>query len=196
MKQNIYERLENYKNIGTKEKISTKTEVILSAIRKCNNNISFDDLRDFTGLNIDEIFTAIGILVMEKRLLVRINHSVENVCIYKSSSDALYEKFMDLLFLHYGKKRQVAFYASNLCVTSKYLCSVIKKVSGKTPIEWINERTVNEIEYRLCHTQASIKEIAYELDFPNTSFFGKFFKVHKGMSPKHYRETFAENKFL
>lgn len=196
MKQNIYERLENYKNIGTKEKISTKTEVILSAIRKCNNNISFDDLRDFTGLNIDEIFTAIGILVMEKRLLVRINHSVENVYAYKSSGDALYERFMDLLFLHRGKKRSVTFYASELYITPKYLCAVVKKASGKTPTEWINEKAIQEIEYRLCHTQASIKEIAYELDFPNTSFFGKFFKVHKGMSPKHYRETFAENKFL
>lgn len=100
---------------------------------------------------------------------------------------------MDLLFLHCGKKRYVTFYASKLCITPKYLCSIIKKVSGKTPAEWINEKTIHEIEYRLCHTQASIKEIAYELDFPNASFFGKYFKAQKGMSPKHYRETFINN---
>lgn len=173
--------------------IGTKTEVVLSAIRNCNDNISFDELKEGTGLDIDEIFTAIGILVMEKRLLVRINHSVENVYAYKSSGDALYERFMDLLFLHRGKKRSVTFYASELYITPKYLCAVVKKASGKTPTEWINEKAIQEIEYRLCHTQASIKEIAYELDFPNISFFGKFFKPHKGISPKHYRETCVEN---
>lgn len=137
------------------KRISTKTEAVLSAIRDCNN-ISFDDLKEVIGLDIDELSTAIGVLVMEKRLLVRLNHSVENVCPYKSSGDALYERFMDLLFLHCGKKRYVTFYASKLCITPKYLCSIIKKVSGKTPAEWINEKTIHEIEYRLCHTQVSI----------------------------------------
>lgn len=171
------------------ERTDIKTESLLSAIRNCNN-ISFDELKEVTGLNIDELLTAIGILVMEKRILIRLNHSVENVCAYKSSGDALYERFMDLLFLYYGKKRYTTFYASKLCVTPKYLCSVIKKVSGKTTTEWINEKVIHEIEYRLCHTQAAIKKIAYELNFPNTSFFGKFFKRYKGMSPKRYRETY------
>lgn len=144
-------------------------------------------------MNIDELATTIGMLVMKKRILVRLNHSVEKVCAYKSSGDALYERFMDLLFLHRGKKRSVTFYASELYITPKYLCAVVKKASGKTPTEWINEKAVHEIEYRLCHTQASLKEIAYELNFTNLSFFGKFFKAHKGLSPKHYRETWVKN---
>lgn len=54
------------------KRISTKTEAVLSAIRDCNN-ISFDDLKEVTGLDIGELSTAIGMLVMEKRILVRRN---------------------------------------------------------------------------------------------------------------------------
>lgn len=44
-------RLENYKDIGTMKRISTKTEAVLSAIRNCNN-ISFDDLKKVTGKHL------------------------------------------------------------------------------------------------------------------------------------------------
>lgn len=172
------------------KRTDTKTEVVLSAIRNSDGDTSFDALNGVTGLNIDELATTIGMLVMKKQILVRLNHSVEKVCAYKSSGDALYERFMDLLFLHRGKKRSVIFYASQLYITPKYLCAVVKKASGKTPTEWINEETVREIECRLCHTQASLKEIAYELNFPSLSFFGKYFKSAKGVSPKRYRENY------
>ena len=35
----------------------------------------------------------------------------------------------------------------------------------------------------------SIKEIAQNLNFPNQSFLGKYFKEHVGMSPKEYRRS-------
>lgn len=68
-----------------------------------------------------------------------------------------------------------------------------KAVSGKTPTKWIQEETIKEIERMLCHTRMPIKEIVYRLNFPNASFFGKYFKAQKGMSPKHYRETYINN---
>lgn len=80
-----------------------------------------------------------------------------------------------------------------MCITSKYLTVVVKAVSGKTPSEWIREETVKEIERMLCHTQKSIKEIASELNFSNISFFGKYFKAYKGISPKHYRKAYISN---
>ncbi|MDN0080141.1 helix-turn-helix domain-containing protein, partial [Bacteroides gallinaceum] len=46
----------------------------------------------------------------------------------------------------------------------------------------------------LCHTQSSIKEIVNELKFPNLSFFGKYFKAHKGMSPKYYRTAYLNTQ--
>ena len=80
-----------------------------------------------------------------------------------------------------------------MSITSKYLTTVVKAASGKTPAQWIREETIKEIERMLCHTQMPIKEIVYRLNFPNSSFFGKYFKAQKGMSPKHYREAYINN---
>lgn len=41
----------------------------------------------------------------------------------------------------------------------------------------------------LRNTTKSIKQIAEEMNFPNQSFLGKYFKEHVGMSPSQYRKT-------
>ena len=170
-------------------KMEQKKQTVLDAIQKSEGNIDFYGLKETTGMEAIELFSVVEALAKENRILMRLNHLDEDTYIYKSTGDMLYERFMDLLFVYRGKRRSVAFYASRLCITPKYLCSIVKKASGKTPTEWINETTIREIEYRLCHTQSSIKEIVYALEFPNLSIFGKFFKAHKGVSPKAYRMT-------
>lgn len=75
--------------------------------------------------------------------------------------------FKDLLFAQQGRKQCVVFYASNLCITPKYLYAVVKQASGKAPSEWIKEETVKHIENILCYTQMPIKEIACELEYSN-----------------------------
>ena len=41
---------------------------------------------------------------------------------------------------------------------------------------------------QLKYTDKSVKEIAMQMDFPNVSFFGKYFKTHVGVSPMEYRK--------
>lgn len=163
---------------------------VIAAIEKNSGNLSFGELEKSTRLSFADLSIIIGSLAKGNRLLIRINHFAKGTCLYKSSQDALYARFMDLLFMHHCLERSVAFYASKMCITSKYLTTVVKAASGKTPTEWIKEETIKEIEHLLCHTQASIKEIACRLNFPNPSFFGKYFKSAKGMSPKQYRENY------
>lgn len=106
-----------------------------------------------------------------------------------SRNDEYFSQFMHLLSLHYRQERKVDYYASQLCITSKYLSSIIKKVSGKTPSQWIDDMVMEEIHYLLKNSGMSIKEIAYRMNFTNASFFGKYVKRYLGMSPHHYRMT-------
>ena len=147
----------------------SEKQAVLDAIKNCSSSLSFDNLKATTGLGFMELSTLIGLLVKENRILVRFNHAKDKSYLYKSSGEALYDRFKDLLFL-------------------------VKECSGKTPTEWINETAIREIEYMLCHTQSSIKEIVNELKFPNLSFFGKYFKAHKGMSPKYYRTAYLNTQ--
>lgn len=96
-------------------------------------------------------------------------------------------RFMQVLSQSYKAERRVEFYASKLCITPKYLSALIKEVSGKRPSEWIEELVMLEAKSLLRYSKITIQEIAYQLNFPNSSFFGKYFKRYTGLSPKNYR---------
>lgn len=98
-----------------------------------------------------------------------------------------YERFMQVLSRHYMQERSVEFYAEQLNLTPKYLTTVIRKASGRTATDWINGFVILEAKNLLKYSALSIQEIAYRLNFPNQSFFGKYFKNHTGQTPSAYR---------
>lgn len=99
----------------------------------------------------------------------------------------VFESFVELVEKHHDKERLVKFYADKLCISSKYLSQIIKNVSGFSAPEIINKYVILEAQHLLRHTDLSIKEISDQLNFPNTSFFYKYFKMHTGYTPNSYR---------
>ena len=88
----------------------------------------------------------------------------------------------------YIKHRNIAFYADQLCVSPKYLSSVVHAVSGKYATDWINQYVILEAKAMLKSDRISIKDVSNKLHFANQSFFAKFFKQHTGYTPKEYKE--------
>ena len=105
-----------------------------------------------------------------------------------TSGQHIFKEFLELLSTSTPRPRTVSYYSDRLCITPKYLSAVCKEASGKTASELINQYVVKDIVYLLHRPDKSIKDIAFELDFPNLSFFGKYVKKHLGMSPKMYRQ--------
>ena len=105
------------------------------------------------------------------------------------SSDIHFQHFLDLLHSTEVKHRTVEAYASELCISPKYLTAICKKNSGKTTNEWITEHVLEDIRYYLKQTDLSIKQICDRLGFPNPSFFGKYVKDHFGMTPMEFRNN-------
>ncbi len=81
----------------------------------------------------------------------------------------------------------MGFYARQLCITPKYLTTLIKRISGLSVSEWIDNYVIIEAKTLLKYSTMSIQEIAYYLNFPNQSFFGSYFKRNTGMSPSQYK---------
>ena len=96
------------------------------------------------------------------------------------------EKFVDSVQKHYTKERSVGFYADQLCLTPKYLSSIIKENTGKSAHRWIAEFVVAKAKILLLSTNKSIQQISYDLNFPNQSSFGKYFKNFVGISPNGF----------
>jgi AraC-like DNA-binding protein len=99
----------------------------------------------------------------------------------------LYLKFSKLIRENIRQQRTVQFYADQLHVSNKYLIEIIKKASGKTPHEVIDETLLKEAYVMLGNPDITISEIAFDLQFNSASAFGRFFKKHTALSPSEYR---------
>lgn len=102
-------------------------------------------------------------------------------------AEEYFRQFTELLGEHYKHERSVGFYARQLCITPKYLTTLIKRISGQSVSEWIDNYVILEAKTLLKYSTMSIQEIAYYLNFPNQSFFGSYFKRNTGMSPSQYK---------
>ncbi len=102
-------------------------------------------------------------------------------------AEEYFRQFTELLGEHYKHERSVGFYARQLCITPKYLTTLIKRISGKSVSGWIDNYVILEAKTLLKYSNMSVQEIAYYLNFPNQSFFGSYFKRNAGMSPSQYK---------
>lgn len=96
-------------------------------------------------------------------------------------------KLIGLISKHYTRERTVAFYADKLCLTSKYLSTLVKTLCGYTVQDLVTKAIMRRAIFLVTNTDDDIQHITDELHFPNPSAFGTFFKKHAGMSPKLYR---------
>lgn len=95
-------------------------------------------------------------------------------------------RFMQLLHLHYANRRNLDFYARQLCITPKYLSMITKEITGNSASEWLNRVVILEAKNLLRFSDKSIQQVAYALNFPSQSAFGKYFKRFTGQSPTEY----------
>ena len=118
--------------------------------------------------------------------------SISNKQIY-SFKDTVFRNFVRLLSDKHQEERRVAFYAQELCITPKYLSSVVKEVSNKTAAEWIDDFVLRNIKIFLSTTTLTIQQISDKFNFPNPSFFTQYFKRTTGKTPKAFRNEGLPN---
>lgn len=104
-----------------------------------------------------------------------------------SRQENYFRLFINELSEHYAERQGVGYYADKLCISARYLTTIVRRVSGLTVSDWMNKYLIMEAKYLLKYSDLSIQEVAYRLSFPDQSFFGKYFKQHVGVSPSHYR---------
>ena len=88
----------------------------------------------------------------------------------------------------YKTNREVAHYASKLYVTPKYFSEICKKVSGRTPMYWIDRFTIVEITRLLKNKELTLTEISEQMNFSSMSYFSRYVLRILGVSPTEYRQ--------
>lgn len=88
----------------------------------------------------------------------------------------------------YREHREVSYYADCLCVTSKYLSEVSRKVSGYAANYWINRYTALDIARLLRDKSLTFVRISDMFGFSSPAYFSRYVQRNLGVNPTEYRE--------
>ena len=106
----------------------------------------------------------------------------------RSREQTIFDRFIQLVNQHCRQQHQISYYADRMCLTERYLGTVIRQTSGTTAKEWIDRALITQSKVLLRHSDKSVAQISEDLNFPNPAFFSKYFKRLTAMTPLEYRE--------
>ena len=104
-----------------------------------------------------------------------------------SREQTIFDRFLYLVNRHAAEEHKIGFYAEKMCLTERYLGTIVRQASGVTAKEWIDRALITRIKVELHHTGKSVAQISEEMHFPNPSFFSKYFHRLTGMTPLEFR---------
>ena len=141
----------------------------------------------------------IALLNIIKRIHLNVQNNSNNNIRFVSRELNYVTEFQDLISSKVTEIQSVKDYADILCLSPKYLSEVLKNTTGKTALQHIHEMLILEAKNQLSNTELTIGQIAYQLNFSDTSNFIKFFKKHTGITPKRFKKpriTSSSSKFF
>ena len=149
-------------------------------------NVEQTDMAALTGLN--ENLSELQLLRKQQTLAEQQKKLAKDGDNASSRKLETYMQLMQLIDQYHTHERGVKFYADHLCLSPKYLTSLVKSVSDSSVQQLVFKAITKKAISLITTTDKSIKEIANLLNFPNASAFGTFFKKQVGMSPVNYRQ--------
>ncbi len=151
----------------------------------------------FTLLNEEYRRTAPGRqIVLESSaasLLVLISRAISEQIQSKNpqrqdKGSLTYAKFIALIEQHYQQQLGIEEYAAKLNISSARLNALCQRIMGKSALQLIHLRLLEEAKRNLIYTSMNVAEIADLLGFSEPAYFTRFFKRLTDQSPKDFRK--------
>ena len=142
-------------------------------------------------LNSDHIYKSKILQMLYAVFLLDLQNAQDNAMPQRSVPQRVEEIFIGfqrLLPLHFAEHHDIGFYASQLNISPVYLSRVVRQVTGRTVVDYVNQFLVMEASFLLRTTTLSITQIADRLYFADAASFSKFFLRNNGVRPKDYRK--------
>ncbi|HEC8322731.1 MULTISPECIES: helix-turn-helix domain-containing protein [Providencia] len=112
----------------------------------------------------------------------------------KSRQEQLCWRFWDLITIYCKQYKEVKFYAEKLSITPFYLSKISQSFFNDPPKVLIDRQVILEIKALLEVGNLSIKQIADELNFEDTSYLCRYFKRHTGMTLTGFKKRIAQRE--
>ena len=115
--------------------------------------------------------------------------SISEIVAPTTRKEEICRELVQLITENYTQERKAQFYADKLGISLQHLSTTVKQVTGKNVLNIISDVVIMDAKAKLKSSTMTIQEVAYSLNFPNASFFGKYFKRHVGMTPLDFRNS-------
>ncbi len=142
-----------------------------------------EEIQKGSNYSIELLRSVLDLILTTSATLYKSGESSLN----KGKGHILVKKFLQLVEENYHNNLTVSEYADILRITANHLTQTVTQLTGKTSLQIIKAKQVLEIKRLLVHTNLTVAEIAARLNFPDQSYFSKFFKRETGVSPLQYR---------
>lgn len=113
----------------------------------------------------------------------------------KANKDIL-SRFEELLDEYFASNKpqsygtpSVAYFAEQLHLSANYFGDLIKKETGKSAQEYVQQKIMGTAKDMLANPEKSVSEIAYALGYQYPQYFSRAFKKVVGCTPNEYRIT-------
>ena len=124
---------------------------------------------------MDKITAQVVDELIERSPDVQINH---NVIVVRRAKDYIKD--------HYKEQINLQIVADANGVSPGHLSKCFKNIEKKGFSEYLTSVRLNEAKELMRKGDMSIQEIAYEVGFSDSNYFGKSFKKNEGITPKEY----------
>ena len=149
-------------------------------------------MREIIGyLHSDHIYKGEVLRMLYSTFLLDLQNAQNRAIVHRQTPQRVEEIFIGFIRLlprHFAEHHDIPFYASMLHISPVYLSRVVRQVTGRTVVDYINQMLLMEASFLLRTSKLSITQIADRLHFADTQSFSKFFSRQKGLSPREYRE--------
>lgn len=107
-------------------------------------------------------------------------------------TNELFNMFMEDLERNYMKSHDVVFYSDRLNITSKYLNTIVRQMTGYTTKNIIDQYVTTQIKLQLRTNEKSVKQLSWDFNFSDESFFCRYFKLRTGQTPQQFRKNIKQ----
>ena len=105
----------------------------------------------------------------------------------RSRKEEICKELVQIVTENYTQERRAQFYADKLGISLQHLSTTVKQVTGRNVLDIIAYVVIMDAKAKLKSTNMTIQEIAFSLNFPSASFFGKYFRRYVNMTPLEFR---------
>jgi len=159
---------------------------ISSEQRSLFENLARAMLREYQERGVEHLAALRSYLrlwLIEAQRIAR----TQNPARWNDRGTELTNRFLRLVLEHFRAVSGVAEYAQRLHVTPSHLNETVRRTMGRTAGQVIRERVTLEAKRMLRHSEKSVAEVAYHLNFEDPSYFARFFRKQAGISPASFR---------